>query len=68
MQLSLDTNLGLTKTCIDSSENNISLAGSQLDSIQTPSELTADFFYLGFIDDISIDEKDYDKMQKNGET
>ncbi|MFL6486830.1 MAG: DUF72 domain-containing protein [Nitrososphaera sp.] len=47
------------------SDNNICLAWSQLDSIQTPVELTSDFLYLRFIGDRSIDEKDFVKVQKD---
>jgi uncharacterized protein YecE (DUF72 family) len=47
------------------SENNICLAWSQLDTIQTPPELTSDFLYLRFIGDRSIDEKDFGKIQRN---
>jgi uncharacterized protein YecE (DUF72 family) len=47
------------------SDNNICLAWSQLDTIQTPPELTSDFPYLRFIGDRSIDEKDFGNMQKN---
>jgi uncharacterized protein YecE (DUF72 family) len=47
------------------SDNNICLAWSQLDTIQTPAELTSDFAYLRFIGDRSIDEKDFGKIQKN---
>jgi uncharacterized protein YecE (DUF72 family) len=47
------------------SDNNICLAWSQLDTIQTPPELTSDFLYLRFIGDRSIDEKDFGKIQKN---
>src|ERR671923_574921 len=47
------------------SDNNICLAWSQLDTIQTPPELTSDFVYLRFIGDRSIDEKDFGKIQKN---
>ena len=39
------------------SENDICLAWSQLDTIQTPPELTSDFIYLRFIGDRSIDER-----------
>jgi uncharacterized protein YecE (DUF72 family) len=46
-------------------DNNISLAWSQLDTIQTPPELTSDFIYLRFIGDRSIDEKDFGRIQKN---
>jgi len=46
-------------------DNDICLAWSQLDSIQTPPELTTDFFYLRFIGDRSIDEKDFGKIQKD---
>ncbi|MDQ3848917.1 MAG: DUF72 domain-containing protein [Thermoproteota archaeon] len=47
------------------SENNICLAWSQLDTIQTPPELTSDFIYLRFIGDRSIDERDFGKIQKD---
>ncbi len=47
------------------SDNNISLAWSQLDTIQTPPELTSDFIYLRLIGDRSIDEKDFGKIQKD---
>jgi hypothetical protein len=47
------------------SDNNICLAWSQLDSIQTPVELTSDFLYLRFIGDRSINEKDFGKVQKD---
>jgi uncharacterized protein YecE (DUF72 family) len=47
------------------SDNNICLAWSQLDTIQTRSELTSDFMYLRFIGDRSIDEKDFGRIQKN---
>jgi uncharacterized protein YecE (DUF72 family) len=47
------------------SDNNICLAWSQLDTIQTPPELTSDFLYLRFIGDRSIDEKDFGRIQKN---
>ena len=47
------------------SENNICLAWSQLDTIQTPPELTSDFVYLRFIGDRSIDEKDFGEIQKD---
>ncbi len=47
------------------SNNNICLAWSQLDTIQTPSELTSDFIYLRFIGDRSIDEKDFGRIQKD---
>jgi uncharacterized protein YecE (DUF72 family) len=46
------------------SDNNICLAWSQLDTIQTPAELTSDFAYLRFIGDRSIDEKDFGRIQK----
>jgi uncharacterized protein YecE (DUF72 family) len=49
------------------SDNNICLAWSQLDIIQTPVELTSDFAYLRFIGDRSIDVKDFGKIQKNRE-
>src|SRR5919198_942258 len=47
------------------SDNNICLAWSQLDTIQTPPELTTDFLYLRFIGDRSIDEKDFGRIQKD---
>ena len=47
------------------SENNICLAWSQLNTIQTPAELTSDFIYLRFIGDRSIDERDFGKIQKD---
>ncbi len=47
------------------SDNNICLAWSQLDTIQTPPKLTTDFIYLRFIGDRSIDEKDFGKIQKD---
>jgi uncharacterized protein YecE (DUF72 family) len=47
------------------SDNNICLAWSQLDSIQTPPELTSDFVYLRFIGDRSIDQKDFGRIQKD---
>jgi uncharacterized protein YecE (DUF72 family) len=47
------------------SENEICLAWSQLDAIQTPAELTSDFLYLRFIGDRSIDERDFGKIQKD---
>jgi uncharacterized protein YecE (DUF72 family) len=47
------------------SDNNICLAWSQLDTIQTPAELTSDFIYLRFIGDRSIDEKDFGRIQKD---
>jgi uncharacterized protein YecE (DUF72 family) len=47
------------------SDNNICLAWSQLDTIQTPPELTSDFVYLRFIGDRSIDEKNFGRVQKD---
>jgi uncharacterized protein YecE (DUF72 family) len=47
------------------SNNSICLAWSQLDTIQTPPELTTDFLYLRFIGDRSIDEKDFGMIQKD---
>lgn len=47
------------------SDNNISLAWSQLDGIQTPAELTSDFVYLRFIGDRSIDEREFGRIQKD---
>jgi uncharacterized protein YecE (DUF72 family) len=46
-------------------DNNICLAWSQLETIQTPPELTSDFIYLRFIGDRSIDEKDFGRVQKD---
>lgn len=46
-------------------DNKICLAWSQLDAIQMPPELTTDYFYLRFIGDRSIDEKDFGKIQKD---
>jgi uncharacterized protein YecE (DUF72 family) len=50
------------------SDNNICLTWSQLDTIQTPPELTTDFVYLRLIGDRSIDEKDFGTIQKDRET
>jgi uncharacterized protein YecE (DUF72 family) len=47
------------------SDNDICMAWSQLDTIQTPPELTSDFLYLRFIGDRSIDEKDFGIVQKD---
>jgi uncharacterized protein YecE (DUF72 family) len=47
------------------SDNNICLAWSQLDTIQTPPELTCDFIYLRFIGDRSIKEEDFGSIQKD---
>jgi uncharacterized protein YecE (DUF72 family) len=47
------------------SDNNICLAWSQLDTIQTPPELTSDFIYLRFIGDRSISESDFGRIQKD---
>ena len=46
-------------------KHEICMAWSQLDTIQTPSALTTDFFYLRLIGDKSIDEKDFGKIQKD---
>ena len=46
-------------------DNSVCLAWSQLDTIQTPPELTSDFIYLRFIGDRSIDEKDFGVLQKD---
>jgi uncharacterized protein YecE (DUF72 family) len=46
-------------------KNNICMAWNQLDIIQTPPELTTDFFYLRLIGDRSIDEKDFGRIQKD---
>ena len=45
--------------------NNICLAWSYLDTIQTPHEQTSDFLYLRFIGDRSIDQKDFGMIQKD---
>jgi uncharacterized protein YecE (DUF72 family) len=47
------------------SDNNICLAWSQLDTIQTPPESTSDFIYLRFIGDRSISESDFGRIQKD---
>ena len=47
------------------SDNNICLAWSQLDTIQTPPELTSDFIYIRLIGDRSIDVKDFGRIQKD---
>ena len=47
------------------SDNSICLAWSQLDTIQTPPELTSDFIYLRFIGDRTINEKDFGRIQKD---
>ena len=47
------------------SDNNICLAWSQLETIQTPPILTTDFIYLRFIGDRSIDEKVFGRIQKD---
>jgi uncharacterized protein YecE (DUF72 family) len=47
------------------SDNNICLAWSQLDTVQTPPELTSDFVYLRFIGDRSIDKKNFGRVQKD---
>lgn len=45
--------------------NKICLIWSQLDTIQTPPEITTDFVYLRFIGDRSIDDKDFGRIQKD---
>ncbi len=47
------------------SAHNICLTWSQLDAIQTPPEITSDFFYLRFIGDRSIDEKDFGRIHRD---
>lgn len=47
------------------SDNNVCLAWSQLDTIQTPPELTSDFLCLCFIGDRTIEEKDFGRIQKD---
>ena len=46
-------------------ENNICMVWSQLARIRTPPIVTSDFLYVRFIGDISIDEKDFGKIQKD---
>ena len=46
-------------------KHKICLTWSQLDSIQTPPEITTDFIYLRLIGDRSIDQKDFGKIQKD---
>ena len=46
------------------SDNDICMAWSQLDTIQTPPKLTSDVLYLRFIGDRSINEKDFGIVQK----
>jgi uncharacterized protein YecE (DUF72 family) len=46
-------------------KHKICLAWSQLDAIQTPPEITTDFFYLRFTGDRSVDEKDFGKIQND---
>ncbi|HKZ62032.1 MAG TPA: DUF72 domain-containing protein [Nitrososphaera sp.] len=45
-------------------KNNICLVWNQLDAIKAPPVLTTDFFYIRFIGDRSIDEKDFGKIQR----
>lgn len=46
-------------------KHRICLAWSQQDAIRTPPEITTDFFYLRFIGDRSIAERDLGKIQKD---
>ena len=46
-------------------KHKICLVWSQQDDIQTPPEITTNFFYLRLIRDKSIDEKDFGKIQKD---
>ncbi len=46
-------------------KHKICLVWSQQDAIQTPPEVTTDFFYLRFIGDRSIAEKDFGRIQKD---
>jgi uncharacterized protein YecE (DUF72 family) len=48
-------------------DHSICLAWSQLDSIETPAVLTTDFFYLRLIGDRSVDEKNFEMIQKDRE-
>jgi len=45
--------------------NNICMVWSQLAGIRTPPILTTDFLHVRFIGDISIDEKDFGRIQKD---
>jgi uncharacterized protein YecE (DUF72 family) len=49
-------------------ENNLCLAWSQLDELQTPPIVTTDFIYLRFIGDRSIPESEFGRIQKNRES
>ena len=46
-------------------DNNICMVWSQLAELRTPPIVTADFLYLRFIGDRSIDEKNFGKIQKD---
>ena len=48
------------------SNNNICLAWSQLDTIRTPPEVTADFAYVRLIGDRSISEENFGRIQRDG--
>lgn len=47
------------------SKLDLCLVWNQLDVIEAPPVLTTDFFYIRFIGDRSIEEKDFGKIQKN---
>jgi uncharacterized protein YecE (DUF72 family) len=46
-------------------KHRICLTWSQQDAIQTPPEVTSDFFYLRFIGERNIDEKHFGKIQRD---
>jgi uncharacterized protein YecE (DUF72 family) len=46
-------------------DNNICMVWSQLAELRTPPIATTDFLYVRFIGDISIDEKEFGKIQKD---
>ena len=46
-------------------DNNICILWSQLAELRTPPITTTDFLYIRFIGDRSIDEKDFEKIQKD---
>lgn len=45
--------------------NNVSMVWSQMDILETPPVVTADFIYLRLIGDRTINEKDFGKIQKD---
>ena len=46
-------------------DNNICMVWSQLVGIRTPPIVTTDFLYVRFIGDRTIEEKDFEKIQKD---